>query len=58
MANRINQHSPSRHGRRSAGLRHPVAMELQSQTPKYSTGRVYPEAAAGHGRIVSIFADR
>jgi hypothetical protein len=30
-----------------------VAMELQSRTPKHGIGRIHPEAAARHGRIVS-----
>ena len=47
-----------RHGRRSAGLRDSMVMELQSRTLKHGIGRIRPEAAARHGRIISIFADR
>ena len=47
-----------RHGRRSAGLRDSMIMGLPSRTLKHGIGRVHPEAAARHGRIVFIFADR
>ncbi|WP_216661224.1 hypothetical protein, partial [Ralstonia sp. 3N] len=32
-------------------------VDLQSRAPKYGIGRLYPEAAAGHGRLVSTSAD-
>jgi hypothetical protein len=33
-------------------------VDLQSRVPEYSIGRIYPETAAGHGRLVSTSADR
>ena len=35
-----------------------MAVELQSRMPEHGVGRIHPEAAACHGRIVSTFADR
>jgi transposase InsO family protein len=34
--------------------RHAVDVVLQSRTPKYGTGRIYPKTAASHGRVVFL----
>lgn len=40
-------------GSRSGGR---LDVDLQSRAPEYGIGRLYPEAAAGHGRLVSTSA--
>ncbi len=46
-----------RHDRRSPGLRHglDVVLHSRTRTTEHGLGRHLPEAAAGHGRLVSTF---